>query len=260
MIFRTDSPDNGASRRSGNAGLAFVVLLLVVAPLRAEEVRVAVAANFLATLQALAPDYEAHSGDRLIISAGSSGKLYAQIVNGAPFDVFLAADQSYPARLEQGGHVVPGSRFVYARGRLVLWSADARPIEQADLQRRKGRIAIANPRTAPYGLAAQQTLEALGLWDSVQPRLVQGESVGQAFQFAASGNAALAFVALSQVLNPANSFNRRHYWLVEERMHSPLVQEAALLARSAGSPGAQRFLDYLRSDEARRAIERNGYH
>lgn len=220
----------------------------------------AVAANFLATLQAIAPLYEQQSGDRLIISGASTGKLYAQIVNGAPYDVLLAADEGYPEKLERAGRVVGGSRFVYARGRLALWRAQPAPIDQGSLAAPAiRRIAIANPRTAPYGLAAKQVLESLGLWDSLQDKLVQGESTGQAFQFIASGNAQLGFVALSQVLNPANRFNRQHYWLVSETAHQPLQQGAALLDSGRDKRAARRFLEFLQGEAARQVMERYGY-
>lgn len=236
------------------------MLLLAMPGAQAEEVRVAVAANFLATLQAIAPLYEQQSGNSLVISGASTGKLYAQIVNGAPYDVLLAADQVYPEKLEQAGKVVGGSRFVYARGRLVLWRAQPGPIAQDSLTAPGIRhIAIANPRTAPYGLAAKQVLESLGLWDSLQDKLVQGESIGQAFQFVASGNAQLGFVALSQVLSPANRFNRRYYWLVPQDHYEPLRQGAALLEFGRHNQAARRFLTFLQGEEVRQVMEQFGY-
>ncbi len=238
---------------------ALLLMALLFAPaVVAQELRVAVAANFLGTLQQLAPRYEQLSGDRLLISAGSSGKLYAQILHGAPFDVLLAADRSYPARLAAAGKVVAGSRFVYATGELVLWSADGeRAVGEAALRRTKGRIALANPRTAPYGRAAQEVVTGLGLDGRL--RLVQGESVAQAFQFTASGNVDYGFVALAQVVSRRNRGNRQHYWRIPQRLYSPLQQEAALLLHGEGNPAARRFLDFLASPAAQALIGANGY-
>ncbi len=233
-------------------------LVLLSPGVVAQELRVAVAANFLSTFQALAPHYEARSGDRLIASAGSSGKLYAQIIHGAPFDVLLAADSRYPERLEVAGKVVAGSRFTYATGQLVLWSADGqRAVGEAALRRSAGRVALANPRTAPYGLAAQEVLNGLGL--TGQLSLVQGESVAQAFQFAASGNVDYGFVALAQVLSPRNRGNRTRYWSIPQSLYAPLVQEAALLRRGRDNPAAHRFLQYLKSPAAGEMIRASGY-
>lgn len=234
--------------------------VLFAGGVRAGEVRVAVAANFLATLQAIEPVYAEQSGDRLIISSASSGKHYAQIIHGAPYDVFLAADQHHLDRLAQTGKVVPDSRFVYARGRLVLWSAAARPVNRGSLSDAAvQRIAVANPRTAPYGSAAREALQSLGLWASLQHKLVRGESVGQAFQFVASANAELGFVALSQVLSPANRFNREYYWPVPQQHYRPLRQGAALLQSGRDNPAARRFLRFLQGDEARRVMKQYGY-
>jgi molybdate transport system substrate-binding protein len=226
----------------------------------AAEVRVAVAANFLATLKAIAPLYEQQSGDKLIISAGSSGKLYAQIINGAPYDILLAANEAYPEKLEAAGQVVPGSRFVYATGQLVLWSATAQPIDKESVAAAGVKhIAIANPRTAPYGVAARQALESLSLWQPLQAKLVQGESIAQTFQYVASGNVQLGFVALSQVLNPDNSFNRDYYWPVPADAYQPLRQGAALLKQSEHNSAARALLQFLQGDAARKVMANYGY-
>ncbi len=229
---------------------------------QAEEIRVAVASNFLATLKAMQPLYEKQTGDRLIISSASTGKLYAQIINAAPFDLLLAADQFHPAKLEQGGAVVPGSRFIYATGQLILWQRSAKPIDREQLTSPNvKRIAIANPRTAPYGLAAKQTLEALELWSSLKSKLVRGESIAQAFQFVASGNAEIGFISMSQLLNRFNRFNSQYYWAVPQGYYSPLKQEAALLTKGQTNPAAKRFLSYLQnSSEARQLMAHYGYH
>jgi len=223
----------------------------------AGEVRVAVAANFLSTLQMLQPHYEKKSGDRLSISAGASGSLYAQIVQGAPFDLLLAADGHYPTLLEQAGRVERGSRFIYARGRLVLWSRQAGGIDRQRLRQYHGRLALANPRTAPYGRAARQVIDALDLGEQLS--LIQGESVAQVFQFVASGNVPYGFVALAQVLNSRNRWNRDDYWLVPQQLYTPLDQEAALLSRAPNRRGALRFLRFIKSGEAREIIRANGY-
>lgn len=235
-------------------------LCLSSVSLQAAEVRVAVAANFLATLKVLAPIYEKQSGDRLLISGASSGKLYAQILHGAPFDVMLSADRAYPEQLIQKGKAVAASRFIYAQGQLVLWSSKAMPITPESLLDESVKyIAIANPKTAPYGAAARELMEKRRLWDRVKKRIVSGESVGQAFQFVASGNAQLGFVAFSQVLNPNNRFNRTDYWLVPATEHQPLEQEAVLLTNSRNSKAAKRFLHFLAGDEASKVMKANGY-
>ena len=172
----------------------------------AEDVRIAVATNFLATLNEIATTFEKDTGHSAVVSSGSSGKLYAQIIHGAPFDVFLSADSKRPKLLEDDGLAVTGSRFTYAVGRLTLWSSDPDMIKgngkDVLTNNRFTRLAIANPKTAPYGVAAKSTLQALGLWDYLYDRLVQGENIGQTFQFVYSKNAEIGFVALSQVLDP----------------------------------------------------------
>lgn len=241
--------------------LLFLILYAAFFTAQAGEVRIAVASNFLATLKMIQPLYEKQHGDRLIISTASTGKLYAQIIHGAPFDLLLAADQVYSTKLEQSGAVVPGSRFVYATGQLVLWHRLAKPINSEQLNAANVKyIAIANPKTAPYGLAAKQSLEAMGLWPTLEPKLVRGESVGQAFQFVASGNAEVGLIAMSQVLGQFNRFNAQYYWPVPQRYYSALKQEAALLKRGQDNPAAIRFLRYLRDNsEARQLMTRYGY-
>ncbi|MCF6237079.1 MAG: molybdate ABC transporter substrate-binding protein [Gammaproteobacteria bacterium] len=240
--------------------LAFLILIFLLPDVHAGEVRVAVAANFLATLKALAPEYEAQSGHKLIISGASSGKLYAHILNGAPYDVLLSADKFYPEKLVEVDKAVANSRFTYAVGRLVLWSRDKQPIDRARLSDPDiKRIAIANTRTAPYGTAAQHVLQKIGLWSTLKDKLVRGESIGQTFQFVASGNAQLGFIALSQVLNPKNHFNRTSYWLVPQDHYPLLEQEAVLLTYGKNNPNARNFLEFLKSDVVRDAIRQYGY-
>ncbi len=240
--------------------LVLVVLICFASSIHAAEIRVAVAANFLATLKTLAPLYEQQTGDRLIVSGASSGKLFAQVINGAPYDVFLSADGGYPEQLIQHDKALASSRFVYATGVLVLWSRINQPLDKNSfIAEGINHIAIANPATSPYGAAARQTLIKLGLLDKVKHKLVQGESIGQTFLFVASGNAQLGFVALSQVVNPANPYNQTNYWRVPADYHSPLAQEAVLLQHGKDNVAAKRFLEYLKSDAARNVMAQYGY-
>lgn len=240
----------------------FVLTFLSVLPgyASAGEVHAAVAANFTKPMKELAARFEAGTGHKVTLSAGSTGKLYAQIRNGAPFDLFFSADKEYPARLEREGQAVAGSCFTYAIGRLALWSpregyvdGEGRVLQQGGFQ----RLAIANPKTAPYGAAARQVLEGMGLWAEVSPRLVQGENISQTHQFIASGNAELGFIALSQTKDDARMGGS--LWIVPQALYSPIEQQAALLAKGRDNPAAQALLDFVKSDEARTIIERYGY-
>lgn len=246
------------NRRDLFAALTTVLLLLPAVPVRAGEVRVAVAANFTSALKAIAGDFERDTGHRVLLSSGSTGQLYAQIRNGAPFDLFLAADSRRPRLLEEEGAAVPGSRFTYAVGRLVLWSPEAgRVDEEGAVLKGDGfrRLAIASPKTAPYGEAAREVLEHMGLWETVQPRLVRGQSITQTHQFVASGNAGLGFVALSQVIDTPGGSR----WDVPSGLYSPLLQDAVLLTGRGDAEVARRFHAYLRGDAARAIIQRFGY-
>lgn len=227
-------------------------------PAAAAELRVAVASNFRQAMEVLARDFEERTGHAVTLSAGSTGKHYAQIRNGAPFDVFLAADERRPRLLEEHGEAVAGSRFTYARGRLVLWSADpalvdaeGRVLDESGFR----YIAIANPRLAPYGRAAREVLERRGLWERLAGRIALGENVAQAFQFVRSGNAALGFVARSQVasLDPGE---RGSSWIVPGSLHEPIDQQAVLLR---DGEAARALLDYVRSAEGRSLIREHGY-
>lgn len=238
-----------------------LALLCVTALARADEVQVAVAANFTAPAKRIALAFEKETGHRAALSFGGTGKLYAQIRNGAPFEVLLAADDETPQRLEAEGSAVAGSRFTYAVGRLVLWSARAGYIdEQGEVLRRAGfrHLALANPRLAPYGRAALETLTTLGLADSLQAKFVQAENIAQAWQFVASGNAELGFVALSQVAQDGR-IAEGSGWIVPARLHAPLRQDAVLLARGKGKPAAEAWLRHLRGDAARATIRAHGY-
>ena len=238
--------------------LAAAGCMLLLAPgALAAEAHVAVAANFAVPARRLAEDFARTGSHTLTLSSGSTGKFYAQIKSGAPFDLLLSGDDETPRRLENEKLAVAGSRFTYAIGRLVLWGPKTRVANEEVLRaQRYARLAIANPRLAPYGAAARDTLQKLGLWEVLQSKLVQGENIAQTFQFVSSGNADLAFIALSQLGEAAGS---EAHWLVPEHMHAPLLQDAALLARGRDNAAARAFLEYLRSPQARDRIRGFGY-
>jgi molybdate transport system substrate-binding protein len=243
------------------AAAAALVLALLPAQAMAERISVAVAANFNATFQKIAPTFERETGHQLMTSSASTGKLYAQISHGAPFQVFLSADDETPARLEKEGLTVPGTRFTYAVGRLALWSANSKLIDERPEVLKTGgfkHLALANPKLAPYGVAAVQTLEKLGLSKPLEGRLVLGENIAQTHQFVASGNAELGFVALSQVMVDGQ-MGAGSFWLVPPSMHDALRQDAVLLNPGKASAGARELLQYLRSTNARAAITGSGY-
>jgi len=228
---------------------------------QAAEVSVAVAANFTAPMQKIALAFAQDTGHQARLAFGSTGSLYAQIKNGAPFDLLLAADDETPERLEKEGSGVVGTRFTYAIGKLVLWSKDATLVDAKGEVLRTGnfdKLAIANPKTAPYGAAALQTLTTLGLAQGLQARLVQGESVGQTLQFVSSGNAALGFVALSQV-GVDGKISQGSAWVVPEALYAPLKQDALLLKGGKDKPAAQALLRYLRGERARTILKNYGY-
>jgi len=241
------------------AGAALLLMLLEGA--HADTVQVAVAANFIGPMQQIAAAFGKATGHEAVLVSGATGKFAAQIANGAPFQVLLAADDETPRKLEDAGHVVPGTRFTYAVGRLVLYSAQSGLVDDKGEVLRSGRfqrLAIANPRVAPYGVAAMQALQAMGLRPSVDAKLVMGESIGQAFQFVASGNAELGLVALSQVAVPGQPAPGS-WWAVPQQLYTPIRQDAALLQPGAGSAAARALLDYLRSEPARVVIRAWGY-
>ena len=236
-------------------------LLLTLLPLAAHagEVTVAVAANFALAAKEIGAEFQRQTGNDVRLSAGSSGKLYAQIAHGAPFDLFLSADVTWAQRLEQDGLAVPGSRFTYARGQLVLWSARLKKVDAGVLRAaRFNHLAIANPKIAPYGAAAYETLDGLHVPPAVRARLVYGEDIGQTFQLAASGAADLAFVALSQ-LRSLSGAAAGVYWLVPLPLYAPIEQQAVLLRRSEHNAAAHAFLDFLKGPAARAVMARFGY-
>lgn len=251
---------------TGSRGVPACLLMLsglfVPAIACAETALVAIAANFYPAAVALEAGFERESGHEIRITSGSTGKLYAQIVNGAPFDILLAADRERATLLERSVHGVIGSRFTYAIGALTVWSPDPEAVRgKLDLVLLRPdvrAIAIANPALAPYGAAAKQALQSLGLWDAAEAKIVMGENVGQAHALVATGNAQVGFVALSQVLGSPNlpAGSRRD---VPEDLHAPIRQDAVLLAHGADNAAARAFLTYLRSEAAREMIEAHGY-
>lgn len=241
---------------------AFFVLASVSAPCAlADDVNVAVAANFTAPLQAIATAFERATGHHVLASPGATGQLYAQIKNGAPYQVFLSADSSTPTKLDAEGAAVKGSRFTYAIGTLALWSPTPGYVDDAGEVLKGGtfkHLAIANPATAPYGLAATQVLTHLKLATKVEPTLVQGQSITQAFQFVQTGNAELGFVALSQVFKDGK-ITSGSAWVVPQTLYDPIRQDAILLGTGPQTAAAQAFVHYLQGPEAARIITAYGY-
>ena len=243
--------------------LAFTLLAAMglAGTARAGEVQVAVAANFAGPLARIGEGFTAATGHTLKVSAGATGKFYAQIAAGAPFEVLIAADDETPRKLIAEGHAVAGSQFTYAIGKLVLWSAQPGFVDDQGAVLASGRfahLAIANPKTAPYGAAGLAVLKARGLADALAPRLVTAESIAQAYQFVSTGNAELGFVALSQVAVP-NKPPTGSYWQVPPSLYGPIRQDAVLLKAGEKNPAAAALLAYLKSDEARRVIQAYGY-
>ena len=273
VLYETTRPGNGHQNyvpvnnleycRSGKfqwlvRNWVLLAALITGTPVSAQEVKVAVAANFKVTAQTLASEFPLKSLYPVVLIPGSTGKLFAQIRNGAPFDVLLAADADRPALLEEQGLAVGGSRFTYAIGRLALWKPrstnnqlEASAIVQGDFR----FLAIANPELAPYGQAARDLLEGLSLWTQLQNQLVRGENIGQAYQFVATGNAELGLVAWSQ-LKQSGEPDPGTYWLVPGDLHEPIAQQAILVRPSAGG---QAFLDYMQSARAKGIMISHGY-
>jgi len=227
----------------------------------AAELRVAVAANFAAPMKKLAAAFEQSSGHTVLVSVGATGQFYAQIKNGAPFQLFLSADSTTPERLEREGLAVPGSRWTYAVGRLALWSRQPDGVdERGEVLRtaRYDRLALADPKLAPYGAAAVQALQALGVWAQWAPKVVQGENIAQAYQFVASGNAPLGFVALSQIYVDGK-LSQGSAWIVPEHLYAPLRQDAVVLKPGANQPAVDALVRYLRSPAAQTVVRAYGY-
>jgi len=238
---------------------ALTVTLSLLA--QADEVQVAVAANFTAPMQQIATQFEKDSGHKATLAFGATGKFYAQIVNGAPFEILLSADDETPARLEKEGLGIVGSRFTYAIGTLVLWSANPTLVDTKGEILKSGdfkHLALANPKTASYGTAAVEAMTKLGLMTSLQPRFVQGENISQTQQFIMSGNAELGFVALSQVYKDGKIAGGSA-WIVPANLYQPIQQDAVLLSKGKNKPAAFALLAYLKGDKARAIIKSYGY-
>ncbi|MBT3922926.1 MAG: molybdate ABC transporter substrate-binding protein [Nitrospina sp.] len=248
----------GSARWLG-VGVVILVLWRAVSGW-SEEVHVAVASNFLNPLKEIATRYQQDTGNTLVIISGSTGKLYAQAQNGAPFDVLLAADARRPTLLERDGVGVAGTRFTYAEGSLVLWSLDPQKISGveslSDTSMRK--LAIANPKTAPYGRAAHEALQRLGLWEKLEPHLVRGENIAQTLQFVATGNAEMGLVAKSQMQDPRFKL-KGSQWEVPPRLHKPILQQAILLKAGLDNITAKQFLKYLKDSASTKIIRSYGY-
>ena len=247
--------------KSSRLSLSLCIALWGTASAWAGQAQVAVAANFAEPIKAVAAVLEKTTGHTLAITVGSTGKLYAQIKNGAPFDVLLAADRATPERLEKEGNAVAGTRFTYATGKLVLWSANANRVDNqgqllkaADL----GRVAYASPKLAPYGAAAVQTMEKLGLTATLAPKLVQGESIGQTFTFASTGNADVGFVAMSQVLE-GGKLKSGSMWVIPQALYNPISQDAVVMQKSANNEAALALMQLLKSPNIKDLIRSYGY-
>ncbi|KPX42444.1 Molybdenum ABC transporter, periplasmic molybdenum-binding protein [Pseudomonas syringae pv. helianthi] len=227
----------------------------------ADEVQVAVAANFTAPIQAIATDFEKDTGHKLVAAFGATGQFYTQIKNGAPFEVFLSADDTTPAKLEQEGDTVKGSRFTYAVGTLALWSAKDGYVDgkgEVLKANQYQHLSIANPKTAPYGLAATQVLNKLGLTDATKAKIVEGQSITQAYQFVSTGNAELGFVALSQIYKDGK-LTSGSAWIVPNALHDPIKQDVVILNKGKDNAAAKALVEYLKGPKAAAIIKSFGY-
>jgi len=236
----------------------YAALVLIPSHTWAETIHIAVAANFREPAREIVARYEQLSNQQLLLSYGSTGKIYAQIKHGAPFDIFFAADTRRPRLLEEEGLAVAGSRFTYARGRLVLWSQRNGFVDKEGVVLQTGefnRLAIANPELAPYGRAAKEVLQALGLWETLSPRMVRGENIGQTFHFIKSGNAELGFIAYSQIIQMSQAISGS-FWLVPQKLYRPIQQQAVLLK---DTHTIREFINFVRGPEAKAIIQAYGY-
>jgi molybdate transport system substrate-binding protein len=236
---------------------AGALALVTVLPAHAGETNVAVAANFTDAANEIAAAFKEKTGHEAVLSFGSTGQFYTQITQAAPFEVFLAADDERPAKAVDEGFAVPGSQFTYAIGTLVLWSQNA-DLVQGERTLKNGdfaKIAIANPEAAPYGVAAVETMRSLGVYDQLEPKIVQGNNINQTFQFVETGNAELGFIALAQVVNN----NEGSRWVVPEDLHDAIRQDAVLLNKGSDSEAARAFVEFLQGPEAAAIIKKFGY-
>jgi molybdate transport system substrate-binding protein len=235
--------------------------LLISTQAMADEVQVAVAANFTAPMKLIAIDFEKDTGHKVVASYGGTGKFYAQIRNGAPFEVLLAADDETPAKLAKEGAAVAASQFTYAKGKLVLWSAKSAVVDAKGEVLKKGgfdHIALANAKLAPYGVAAVEAMQTLGVHDTLAPKFVTAENIGQTYQFVKSGNALLGFVALSQVMKDG-AITEGSAWVLPANLYQPIKQDAIVLDKGKGKPATAALLKYLQGDKARAVIKSYGY-
>lgn len=247
--------------RTALTSVAVVIAAFSMRAAFADDVQVAVAANFTAPIQAIAKEFEADTGHKLVAAYGATGQFYTQIKNGAPFEVFLAADDTTPAKLEKEGDTVPGSRFTYAVGKLALWSAKEGYVDDkgAVLKANQYRhLSIADPKAAPYGLAATQVLAKLDLTDATKDKIVTGQNITQAYQFVSTGNAELGFVALSQVYKDGK-VTSGSAWLVPADLHDPIKQDAVILTKGKDSAAARALVEYLKGPKAAAVIKSYGY-
>ena len=241
--------------------LVSLLAVFAIGTVQADEVQVAVAANFTAPIQAIAADFEKDTGHKLVAAYGATGQFYTQIKNGAPFEVFLSADDTTPEKLEKEGDTVKGSRFTYAIGTLALWSAKEGYVDAKGEVLKKNEyqhLSIANPKAAPYGLAATQVLEKLNLTEATKAKIVEGQNITQAYQFVSTGNAELGFVALSQIFKDGK-VTSGSAWIVPASMHDPIKQDAVILNKGKDSAAAKALVEYLKGPKAAAVIKSYGY-
>ena len=247
----------------GKVSCLGILFAFVLCPAKgmADVVQVAAAANFVRPLRELAADFEHDTGHKIAITSGATGMFYAQIKSGAPFDVFLSADEQTPAKLEREGAAVASTRFTYAIGVLALWSLKPNYVDSTGSVLKKGKfahLAIANPKIAPYGAAAVATLKREGLYDTIAPKIVQGESIAQAYQFVSTGDTELGFVALSQIFQDGR-ITEGSAWIVPANLYPPLRQDVIVLNPGKGKSAVEAFMRYLHSDKAAAVIKSFGY-
>ena len=241
--------------------LTSLLAVFAIGAAQADEVQVAVAANFTAPIQAIAAGFEKDTGHKLVAAYGATGQFYTQIKNGAPFEVFLSADDTTPEKLEREGDTVKGSRFTYAVGTLALWSAKDGYVDTNGEILKKNQyqhLSIANPKAAPYGLAATQVLEKLKLTEATKAKIVEGQNITQAYQFVSTGNAELGFVALSQIYKEGK-VTSGSAWIVPASLHDPIKQDAVILSKGKDNAAAKALVEYLKGPKAAAVIKSYGY-